>query len=628
MRYKGFISYKHGADDALATSLEKALEKFAKPVFKRRALEIFRDSNDLSAAADLGEKIRTGLQESEYFICLASPTYAGSKWCCREAEFWRDHKSVDNFLIVLTEGEIKWDEAANDFDWSATTALPRELSGYFKGEPFYIDFRKAGPPETLNLDNAEFKNRLVLLAATLHQKPVGDLVSEAAVQHRRLIRIRNATIAVLSILLLAAITAGLLALRQKNKALQATYLANSQGQFDHDPTKSLRLAETAYRFANDHGFETRDAAEQLIRVFYSGNGFYQEANHEQPDFAEQEEGIPVDPDHPAYADLARITDSLLSSLPRDPYLMNQSALHVDTHSLDALFVATSTGLGYYRIYYMTRGPGSYDIEQADILISGFSGYTAYVEDIDISPDGKYTLLGAANGKSALIENEAYRRQADRNVFKNRAILKSEYEYPIRQVAFLDEGASVAIESYKTEVVNEVSQDVEQHVFYYQTTAFPYIEMVNSEDEHGNTSLDGQYYMQPVEAGLDPFTWFHFAQTVYTRDGSVLAEFPDAMAAGYDTNASPDGSYILNYQGIFNAAGQRLVTLNLDVIDNPGTAYCFSTDGKFVKVSYLDGLQRIFALDPEFILARLNNPSVMGRVARLSEEDKTRFLIGD
>ena len=209
MKYKAFLSYKHGDDDALAGSLEKGLEKFAKPVFKRRALEIFRDANDLSAAADLGEKIRTGLHESEYFICLASPAYARSKWCCREAEFWRDHKSIDNFLVVLTDGEILWDEHANDFDWKATTALPRELSGVFKGEPFYIDFRNAGAGEALNLDNPDFKTRLVLLAATLHQKPVGDLVSEAAVQHRRLIRIRNATIAVLGVLLLVAVAAGL-----------------------------------------------------------------------------------------------------------------------------------------------------------------------------------------------------------------------------------------------------------------------------------------------------------------------------------------------------------------------------------------------------------------------------------
>lgn len=79
MKYKAFLSYKHGKDDALAKSLEKSLEKFAKPTFKRRALEIFRDSNDLSAAADLGEKIRNGLAESEYFICMASPAYAKSK---------------------------------------------------------------------------------------------------------------------------------------------------------------------------------------------------------------------------------------------------------------------------------------------------------------------------------------------------------------------------------------------------------------------------------------------------------------------------------------------------------------------------------------------------------------------
>jgi hypothetical protein len=62
------------------------------------------------------------------------------------------------------------------------------------------------------------------------------------------------------------------------------------------------------------------------------------------------------------------------------------------------------------------------------------------------------------------------------------------------------------------------------------------------------------------------------------------------------------------------------------IDNSGIAYCFSLDGNFLKLSYLDGPERIFALDPEFILARMNDPEIMGTIARLSGEDKKRFLI--
>ena len=138
MKYHAFLSYSHGQDNVLGTSLEKGLEKFAKPAFKRRALEIFRDANDLSAASDLGDKIRNGLKDSEYFICLASQKYAQSKWCQREVDYWLENKSIENFLIVLTEGEILWDEEKNDFDWNVTTAIPKNLSGAFKGEPIVL----------------------------------------------------------------------------------------------------------------------------------------------------------------------------------------------------------------------------------------------------------------------------------------------------------------------------------------------------------------------------------------------------------------------------------------------------------------------------------------------------------
>ncbi len=82
MKYNAFISYSHSQDSDLALSLEKALEKFAKPTFKRRALNIFRDSNDLSVSPDLWGKIEEGLEQSEYFIFFASLKSAQSHYCC------------------------------------------------------------------------------------------------------------------------------------------------------------------------------------------------------------------------------------------------------------------------------------------------------------------------------------------------------------------------------------------------------------------------------------------------------------------------------------------------------------------------------------------------------------------
>ena len=92
MKYNAFISYSHEKDTPLASNLEKALEKFAKPIFKRRALSLFRDQNNLSASPDLWGKIEEGLSQSDYFIFLASPKSGQSIWCNKEIDYWIKNK--------------------------------------------------------------------------------------------------------------------------------------------------------------------------------------------------------------------------------------------------------------------------------------------------------------------------------------------------------------------------------------------------------------------------------------------------------------------------------------------------------------------------------------------------------
>ncbi|WP_339753485.1 TIR domain-containing protein [uncultured Winogradskyella sp.] len=628
MKYNAFLSYSHAQDTDLGTSLEKALEKFAKPTFKRRALEIFRDANDLSLSADLGDKIREGLEESEYFVCMASQLYANSKWCQREVEYWLEHKSIEKFIIVLTDGDILYDEGTNDFDWKVTTALPKNLSGVFKGEPFYVDFRDLGLQEELNLDHPEFRKRLVLLAATIHGKSVGDMEGEAAKQHKRTMRIRNAAISVLSVLLVIAIGASIFAVNKKNEALLSTYIANSQGQFDEDPTKSLRLAEQAYIFAKKKNFPTTEAAEQLIKVFYSGYGFYQVPSLSLPDVSEDEINSYTDKGNPIYKDILRISDSIATTIPRDEYLGNKSDLYIEEATNTAIYVVSSVALNFSKIYFITKDYDGYTIDTTNIVLSGFNGYTGYIEDIDISEDGKYTLLGSANGKTALIENEAYRYKADRNIFKDRSILKSSDGFPVELVSFINGGEYIGVVSFDSEYVNGIRQDKEKTVYYYKTPPFPYIEMVNMDNTYGNLSLDEHYYMVPATADADPDFWFHYAQVIKTTEEKIVTEFPDAKGVGLTATASLDNTFLVSYQGVFNAHNDLLITLNIDTIDNPGVALSFSKDSKFLKVSYLNGLQRIFALDPEFIIKRINDTSTMGNIARLSEADNERFLISD
>src|SRR4051812_44508415 len=121
--YAAFLSYSHAADGKLAPALQSGLQGFARPWFRLRALRVFRDEASLSANPGLWSSIQQALQGSQFFILLASPEAARSPWVAREVAYWLQHKSLATLLIVLTEGELAWDDAVGDFDWRRTTAF-------------------------------------------------------------------------------------------------------------------------------------------------------------------------------------------------------------------------------------------------------------------------------------------------------------------------------------------------------------------------------------------------------------------------------------------------------------------------------------------------------------------------
>ena len=122
--FNAFISYSHAADDKFAPALQNALQKFAKPWYKKRNLEIFRDESSLSATPHLWKNITAALDESEYLILLASPVSENSHWVNKEIEYWLEHKSIDTLLIALTGGNLEWDKQNNCFLNPENNSLP------------------------------------------------------------------------------------------------------------------------------------------------------------------------------------------------------------------------------------------------------------------------------------------------------------------------------------------------------------------------------------------------------------------------------------------------------------------------------------------------------------------------
>jgi hypothetical protein len=171
-----FVSYSHAKDKPIAAALQSAIQKLGKPWYRRRALRIFRDDTSLSATPHLWPTIEQALGESRYFLLLASPEAAASKWVNREVGHWLEHNSVDTLLIGVTAGALAWDETIGDFGWPAATPLPAVLKGRFPAEPKWVDlsaFRENTSPR-----DAKFAELAADFAAAIRGVSKEDLLSQ------------------------------------------------------------------------------------------------------------------------------------------------------------------------------------------------------------------------------------------------------------------------------------------------------------------------------------------------------------------------------------------------------------------------------------------------------------------
>lgn len=252
MMYHAFMSYSHAADGKLAPRVQSALHRLAKPFFSLRALHVFRDQTSLSATPGLWSSIARALDQSSYFILMASPEAAASPWVQLEITHWltkspafREGKASEHFLIVLTDGEIQWDASAGDFDWHQTNALPQLLRGRFAEEPLYVDLRDARSDEDLSLQNPDFRARIADLAAPLHQRSKEELVGDDVRILRRNRRLGWTVGTAFGLLALAASVTAYVAMVQRDEARSREFAARAIANLEIDPERSLHHAIAA-----------------------------------------------------------------------------------------------------------------------------------------------------------------------------------------------------------------------------------------------------------------------------------------------------------------------------------------------------------------------------------------------
>jgi hypothetical protein len=151
IRYWAFISYSR-QDKKWAEWLAAALERFPIPselrrlewprtLNDRRLQPVFRDQDELPAAANLDGRLREALMSSRFLIVVCSPASASSRWVNAEVAHFLENRGVEDILLLLVDGTPK----------SATSnepeALPQPLLA-LATEPIWIDVGKNGEPKS------------------------------------------------------------------------------------------------------------------------------------------------------------------------------------------------------------------------------------------------------------------------------------------------------------------------------------------------------------------------------------------------------------------------------------------------------------------------------------------------
>ncbi|MFF4578455.1 toll/interleukin-1 receptor domain-containing protein [Streptomyces sp. NPDC001373] len=253
--YDAFISYSQQRDEPLADGLQEGLEKLLRKGWRRRrTLKVFRDCTSLAASSDLPGSIRAALDNSRYLVLVGSPEAAASPWVRQELALWRAGRSMDHLLLAYTAGEIVWDRTRRDFDWARTTAIPRELSGAFTAEPLWVDLRPFRDSADLSYAPGHpFRDKVVTLAAPIHNVPKDVLDSRGRQEDRNAGRRLRAAVAAFVVLLLGLGTTWTVAWRKSGEASARARTAASRSLAARalevapsDPRKAAQFALYAY----------------------------------------------------------------------------------------------------------------------------------------------------------------------------------------------------------------------------------------------------------------------------------------------------------------------------------------------------------------------------------------------
>lgn len=217
-----FISYSTDASGPRAAQIQRSIEQVVKNA--GGTIRCFRDETSLALGAELSERLADALTRSANLVVLLSPEAQASRWVDLEIRAWIDSNHDESHLHLLKQSPdtvIEWDSGLADF--TADSNVPDALRGVFRSEPIWAD-----------VSTAEMRRReMPRLVASVLERPVEEILQREVHEERRRRRRVVSTTAGLSVLLVVALLATVVAYVRQGQVASGQRISLAQSAAAH-----------------------------------------------------------------------------------------------------------------------------------------------------------------------------------------------------------------------------------------------------------------------------------------------------------------------------------------------------------------------------------------------------------